>query len=147
MTCKQEITQEFKIGDRVKVVRQVPSNDPNGMGSGLPWHNSWNDCMDGFIGEEGVIEDFGQYNSGVNLGGCFNFPISSLELVVEPSEGITNTLTIESFLRNLPDDFCYGVCYDDGCFIVKTRDEDFVAATEERLQEIMKALLVLYKGG
>jgi hypothetical protein len=146
MTCKQEMTQEFKIGDRVKVVRKVPSNDPNGMGCGLQWCNSWNDSMDEFIGKEGVIDHFVPYNSGANLGGCFSFPISSLELVVEPSEGITNPLTIKSFLSQMPVDDV-SVCSKHSKSVVLVFGEEFVAATEERLQEVMKALLVLYKEG
>jgi hypothetical protein len=151
MTCKQEMTQEFKIGDRVKVVRQVPSNDPNGMGSGLQWCNSWIDSMDKFIGKEGVIT-YVDNLCGIGIG-LYSFPSAALELVTEditcdaPVVQELKELTIKSFLSQMPECSSPEVSTTLTSYTIFIFGDEFVAATEERLQEIMKALLVLYKAG
>jgi hypothetical protein len=62
-----------------------------------------------------------------------------------------NILTIEPFLQQMPADSNPTVSTSlsfENCkltYSVYAYGEEFVAATEERLQEVMKALLVLYK--
>jgi hypothetical protein len=154
MTCKQE----FKIGDRVKVVRKVPSNDPDGMGIGCIWGDNWIDEMDEAIGMSGVVEWFCTRSRGIDIGLGYNFPSSSLKLIeeypekrYEKLEGTVNILTIESFLQQMPADsnptvstsLSFGNC--KLTYSVYAYSEEFVTTTKERLQDIMKALLVLYK--
>jgi hypothetical protein len=166
MTCKQEMTQEFRVGDIVKIVDTTLnfySYEQWAKEQGLIKFLVWG-CLSldsvGMVVAKAPHSVGGQFSEqygtiyGIEIegkqyivgGGCLELIEECSEKRYEKLEESVNTLTIESFLRNLPDGCCYGVCYKDGCFIVKMRDEDFVAATEERLQEIMKALLVLYKG-
>lgn len=82
---------EFKVGDRVKVVSDAPTADPNGMGVGIEWENSWVHAeylfgaayphMDGYIGLEFVIEDIDETGVIFEDGdGCvsYAFPLSCM---------------------------------------------------------------------
>lgn len=66
----------FKIGDRVKVVRKVEKEEG--------WDDVWVDEMDACIGKTGIIEDILGKRILVifpEIFGYYNFPPSSLELV------------------------------------------------------------------
>lgn len=47
---------EFKVGDKVKVVRSCKRHDRDGMGDGVEWLNSWVDEMNTIIGKEVIIK-------------------------------------------------------------------------------------------
>lgn len=62
----------FKIGDKVRVVRRVEEEEG--------WNNDWVDSMDGYIGENSIIVQI--RSTGIRLASSFyNFPPSSLEKV------------------------------------------------------------------
>lgn len=66
----------FKIGDRVKVVRKVEEEEG--------WDDVWVDEMDACIGKTGIIGDILGKRILVifpEIFGYYNFPPSSLELV------------------------------------------------------------------
>ena len=84
----------FKVGDKVKVVRKVDGYDPNGMGKGKTWKNSWQTNMQEVIGREFVVEDIRE--SGVYfVGYSFGFPITALEKVVEEKSQVAPATKIE----------------------------------------------------
>lgn len=81
---------EFKVGDKVRVVRQVESFDPNGMGNGVEWENTWCSAdgdwkaMDGYLGLEFTIAEIESY--GVTFetdldGLSYALPLAALEKV------------------------------------------------------------------
>jgi len=66
--------KKFKVGDRVKVVRKVPT-DTGG------WCNSWNADMSLLLGKEVTVRMCGRL-TGYYLDGCnYGFPSHALELV------------------------------------------------------------------
>ena len=78
---------EFKVGDRVKVVSDAVTNDPNGMGAGVEWNNCWVHAtnedgylqmgMDGFISMEFEIHDIDEH--GVYFSEeSYGFPLSCM---------------------------------------------------------------------
>jgi hypothetical protein len=86
--------QEFAVGNVVRVMRQVEDLDPNGMGDGVAWPNTWV----GFYGEAGdntpygmnkclgmsfVIADISE--EGVEFEGAgelsFLFPLACLDFI------------------------------------------------------------------
>jgi hypothetical protein len=141
--------QEFKIGDKVKIVKKIPSRDINGMGVGEVWSNTWTKEMDDYIGKEGIIA-YVDNLCGIGIG-LYNFPSAALELVTEditcdaPVVQELKELTIKSFLSQMPECSSPEVSTKLTSYTIFIFGEEFVAATEERLQEVMKALLVLYK--
>lgn len=75
---------EFKVGDRVKVVSDAESLDPNGMGVGVKWENTWaGSCgeylhMDGYIGLEFEIADISELGVFFSDDFTFGFPLSCM---------------------------------------------------------------------
>lgn len=92
----------FQVGDVVRVVRMVESFDPNGMGSGKKWDNTWaGSClnqagMDGYFGLEFTISDINEqgvfFEIPENLEGTeytiggYGFPLKALEIVRKRGE-------------------------------------------------------------
>lgn len=73
---------EFNVGDKVRVMRQVESFDPNGMGDGVEWENTWVDDMDRFLGLEFEISDFSPEGVDLSEETCFYlFPLTALDKV------------------------------------------------------------------
>lgn len=88
---------EFKVGDKVRVMRRVKDNDPDGMGEGIPWQNNWIAAetgwagMDGFLGLTFEIEDITaegatfvvaeKYRKFVEHDAQYAFPLSCLDKV------------------------------------------------------------------
>lgn len=50
---------EFNVGDKVRIERSTVDRDPDGMGAGVEWENSWTDNMDDEIGKEFTISHIG----------------------------------------------------------------------------------------
>lgn len=48
---------EFKVGDKVKVVRSSTTGAVNGMGEGILWENTWDSVMDDAFGMTGIISE------------------------------------------------------------------------------------------
>lgn len=68
---------EFKVGDKVKIVRKVEGKY-GGMGHGKDWHNSWVSTMTRSIGKTDEITDI--TDNGVSLKGeGFGWPLAALE--------------------------------------------------------------------
>ena len=71
--------KEFKIGDRIKVVKKVEEEEG--------WDDLWVDYMDGYIGKEGEINNILGKRIYIRVEAHplywtdYNFPPSSLELV------------------------------------------------------------------
>jgi hypothetical protein len=105
-----------------------------------------------------VIKDEVLYYKILNDGGMSSLYFKCLFKIVdtpaavktvEPSEGVTNTLAVESFLQQMPMDSytIVSTSFDKRklTYTVFIYGDEFVADTKGHLQEIMKALLVLYK--
>lgn len=84
--------QEFKVGDKVRVMRQVESFDPDGMGEGIRWANEWIPAedldwkaMDGYLGLEFVIESIDSHGAVFETfeadGPSYAFPLKALDKV------------------------------------------------------------------
>lgn len=74
---------DISVGSKVKIVREVKSNDPDGMGEGKEWRNSWTYRMSEALGKEGIVE-FISGRTGVRIAGIpFSYPLAALELVEE----------------------------------------------------------------
>lgn len=86
--------QEFQVGNVVRVMRQVEDFDPNGMGEGFAWDNTWvgfdsdssaatAEGMNKYLGMTFVIADISlegvEFEGASNL--SFLFPLSSLQYV------------------------------------------------------------------
>lgn len=71
---------EFKVGDKVKIVRKVASHCGNGMGEGVEWENIWEMSMDNYIGEIATIDYIGYAGVSFEEGG-YGWPLSALEKV------------------------------------------------------------------
>jgi hypothetical protein len=70
------VQPKFKIGDRVKVVRRVESQEG--------WNNSWNKSMDSYLGKQYVIDNIDS-SFGISFESesspVYRFPSDSLELI------------------------------------------------------------------
>lgn len=75
---KMQEESNFKIGDKVKILRKAKSYE-------MGWRDSWIDEMDKFIGKVGKVEDFvGAFGVFVAFKpGSFHFPFFVLEKVEE----------------------------------------------------------------
>lgn len=72
------------------------------------------------------------------------------EVVLEPSvlkPNVKELLTISSFITSMPTASRTGVFQEADKYTIFAYDAEYYADTEERLQEVMEALLVLYKEG
>jgi len=88
----------FKVGDKVKVVRRVDPLDPNGMGEGKKWCNSWESPeMDDSIGKEFIISEIDEFLGVRFLNASFNYPIAALEKVEDTSTQENNTLHFKAY--------------------------------------------------
>jgi hypothetical protein len=77
---------EFKVGDRVKVVRKVASFAHHGMGNDLEWDNSWVEpemCSE--LGVTGKVTPISRRGVCVNELG-FGYPLAALEKVVQTTD-------------------------------------------------------------
>lgn len=60
-------------------------------------------------------------------------------------ETSTKAISIKEFLESMPKSADAGVLFEVGKTTVYVYGSEFVCTTEERLQEVMSALIVLYK--
>jgi hypothetical protein len=82
---------EYRVGNVVRVMRQVEDYDPNGMGDGMEWDNTWiasdgEDLgMDEYLGlsfEIAEISEEGVFFEGADA--CsYAFPLASLDKIAE----------------------------------------------------------------
>lgn len=78
---------EFQIGDVVRVASAGVTNDPNGMGKGKKWVNSWVPSMTENIGLTFTIKDIDDHGAWFeepdsdNLHGGYGYPLNVLEPV------------------------------------------------------------------
>jgi hypothetical protein len=72
---------EFKAGDRVRVMRQIETNDENGMGDGVEWENNWVDEMDKYLGLEFEILDISPEGADISKTCFYLFPLAALDKV------------------------------------------------------------------
>jgi hypothetical protein len=74
--------KELKIGDKVRVVRAVATDDKNGMGEGVEWQNSWVGEMDKMVGKTTTITGVCINNTGYAIADCgFSYPLACFEPV------------------------------------------------------------------
>lgn len=86
--------QEFQVGNVVRVMRQVEDFDPNGMGNGVAWENTWVGIggeagdnspvgMNKMLGMTGIIEDIAA--EGVEFEGSgqlsYLYPLASFDFI------------------------------------------------------------------
>lgn len=77
----------FQVGDVVRVGSQGVTNDPNGMGPGIRWVNSWVAEMDINVGITFTVKDIDEHGvwfeeqDSDNLHGGYGYPINVLEPV------------------------------------------------------------------
>lgn len=69
---------EFKVGDKVRVMREVETGDSNGMGEGQSWENSWEEGMTLCLGLEFEIENIYRDIGAEFKGGSYIFPLAAL---------------------------------------------------------------------
>lgn len=69
---------EFKVGDKVKIVRQVESLAIGGMGDGKAWKNSWASSMSDSIGNVAEITSISILGAKLSTA-CFGWPLAALE--------------------------------------------------------------------
>ena len=68
---------EFKVGDKVKIVREIPTDDPNGMGEGKKWDNSWNPLMSNEIGATSTITRIAPHGAQLEDGLRWWWPLAA----------------------------------------------------------------------
>lgn len=158
-----EPTREFKVGDKVKIVRKHAIEDIA----------NWVPEMDDTIGCHGVVIDINQKAVAVRLfGGYWWYPSESLELIEEakqdeikeepvqcneafedyssyPHPVIVNApladfISYQQFIDAFDEDTCPSVTIRKYEVFIEVNDQSFMCYTKEREQEVMRALIILY---
>lgn len=138
-----EPTREFKVGDKVKIVKKITMYQDIA---------SWVPAMNMTIGLTGVVDDINHKAVGVKLeigGWWWWYPAESLELVEEVKQEETKEspidehISYQEFLDAFDNDRG-SVKINKGSVEILYGIDKFTCTTKEREQEVMKALIVLY---
>ena len=72
----------FQVGQKVRVTSVGVTNDPNGMGQGVQWVNSWQEDMTENVGKVFTVEFVATDGTGVHVEECvYGYPANVLEAV------------------------------------------------------------------
>lgn len=146
------MTQEFNIGDKVKVV-----NTSMNFNYYSKWANEQG-LIKFLVGEEliadsvGIVAAKAPHSVGGECarlyGNIYGIEISGKQFIVGgPCLELIKEkpLAISHFISSMPATSRAGVFQEANKYTVFAYDAGYYAETEERLREIMEALLVLYK--
>lgn len=93
---------EFKVGDKVKVLSVGVSDDPNGMGPGVRYMNSWVRSMDDSVGKIFIIASI--TSNGVHFEQDYlGYPLNVLENLSTKKPAIAGEIEVGDLVRVICD--------------------------------------------